>query len=115
MNPSSVFGRIFGVIGDLLEEAEGPLGVVFALEGSAGSPSEIAFERECAKRTRWRCRVRCALINIRTGSADGYIEADGFGPTEAAAFQAGQNFLQNSTPPGFRTKHCHSVGCVKNK
>jgi hypothetical protein len=70
-------------------------------------------ERECAK-AKWRCRVRCALINIRTNSAERYVETDGYGPTEGDAFYNGQKQLQNSTPPGFRTKHCHVVGrCEK--
>lgn len=76
--------------------------------------SEAKFERECAKKTKWKCRVRCAVIRLRDNSAVGYIETDGYGPTEGDAFKAGQDRLQNSTPQGFRTKHCHVVGkCVK--
>jgi RHS repeat-associated protein len=64
---------------------------------------------ECAK-NKFRCIVRCVVIDNRTGSAIGYIEGEGVGPTERDAFQNGQKRLQNSTRQGTRTKHCHKVG-----
>jgi RHS repeat-associated protein len=83
--------------------------------GTWQNSNEAKFEFECAKKTKWRCRVRCAVIRLKDNSAVGYVEADGYGPTEADAYQAAQNLLQNSTAQGFRTKHCHVVGkCVKN-
>jgi len=101
---TAIVGFFFG---PFVPEAGGPADTLPA------PPVQPRKCNECAS-TRWRCRVRCAVINIRTGGAEGYVEADGFGSSESAAFQAGQNFLQNSTPQGFRTKHCHSLGCVKN-
>jgi RHS repeat-associated protein len=82
--------------------------------GLAGDPSEEKILSGECKLSNWRCRVRCALINLRTNSAERYIETDGYGRTEGDAFYNGQKQLQNSTPPGFRTKHCHVVGrCQK--
>jgi RHS repeat-associated protein len=70
--------------------------------------------RECAAK-QWRCTVRCAVIDLRTGSAVRYIETEGVGATAADAFKDGQKRLQNSTPPGFRAKHCHTVGRCEQK
>jgi RHS repeat-associated protein len=64
---------------------------------------------ECAK-NKFKCKVRCTVIDLRTGSAIGYIEGDGVGPSERDAFKDGQKKLQNSTRQGTRTKHCHTVG-----
>lgn len=64
---------------------------------------------ECAQ-NKYRCRVRCTVIDISTGSAIGYIETDGVGSSERDAFYDGQKKLQNSTRRGTRTRHCHTVG-----
>jgi RHS repeat-associated protein len=64
---------------------------------------------ECGK-NKFKCRVRCTVYDIKTDSALGYIEGDGVGPSERDAYKDGQKKLQNSTRPGTRTKHCHTVG-----
>jgi RHS repeat-associated protein len=70
--------------------------------------------RECAAK-QWTCTVRCAVIDLRTGSAVRYIETEGVGSSPEEAFKDGQKRLQNSTPQGFRTKHCHAVGRCTQK
>lgn len=70
--------------------------------------------RECAAK-QWTCTVRCAVIDLRTGSAVRYIETEGVGSSPEEAFKDGQKRLQNSTPQGFRTKHCHTVGRCTQK
>jgi RHS repeat-associated protein len=86
------------------------LGVAFGWwKPFSQSQPDSAPAPECTK-TKWKCRVRCALINLRTGSADRFIETNGVGATEGEAYDNGQRQLQNSPPPGFRTKHCHQVG-----
>jgi hypothetical protein len=64
----------------------------------------------CAAKNKFRCIVRCVVIDNRAGSAIGYIEGEGVGPTERDAFQNGQKRLQNSARQATRTKHFHTVG-----
>lgn len=83
-------------------------------ELNPGEQDWINKQKERCAKGKWKCKVRCALINIRTGSAESYVETDGYGSSEREAFQDAQKTLQNGTPPGYRTRHCHTVGrCEK--
>jgi RHS repeat-associated protein len=48
--PTSWLGRLFGGLVDFLEPVAGPIGVVLALEGAAGTPGELEFEKTCKEK-----------------------------------------------------------------
>jgi len=56
-----VFGRILGTLGKVIGDAAEEMFIIIALEGSAGTPGELEFEKRCREEQKLRDAGNCKV------------------------------------------------------
>lgn len=54
----------------------------------------------------FRAHVHCSMVNIKTNSAEKFVDAYGTANTKPDAWKAAYKEANNKMPKGYRIKHC---------